>query len=165
MDPEELMNCKGALGRNWTKEKRYAFDFAFDKESGQAEIFKHTTRFLVEGILHGFNATVFAYGATGAGKTYTMIGNTENPGNMVMTLKELFIKMNELKRENRYNVRVSFLEIYNEQIWDLIVTSTDVLDLREDPEKGITVAGLSEVEVESPEDIMELLQFGNQNRT
>lgn len=104
---------------------------------------------------------MFAYGATGAGKTYTMVGTAENPGNMLMTLKELFIKMNELKWENKYNVRVSFLEIYNEQIWDLIVTSTEVLDLWEDPEKGITVAGLSEVEVESPEDVMELLFFGN----
>ena len=97
MDPEELMNSKGVLGRNRTKEKRYAFDFAFDKDCGQLEIFKHTTKFLVEGILHGFNATVFAYGATGAGKTYTMVGTEENPGNMFMTLKDLFIKMNELK--------------------------------------------------------------------
>jgi len=53
------------------------------------------------------------------------------------------------------------LEIYNEMIRDLIVTSSEVLDLREDPEKGITVAGLSEIEVESPEDVMELLFLGN----
>jgi len=53
-----------------------------------------------------------------------------------------------------YNVWVSFLEIYNENIKDLIVTSTDWLDMREDPEKGITVAGLSEIEVDSPEDVM-----------
>lgn len=58
---------------------------------------------------------------------------------------------------------MSFLEIYNEQIRDLIVCSQDVLDMREDPEKGITVAGLSEIEVESPEDVMELLFFGNKN--
>lgn len=64
-------------------------------------------------------------------------------------------------REKWYNIRVSFLEIYNEQIRDLIVVSRDVLDLWEDPEKGITVAGLSEIEVESPEDVMELLFFGN----
>lgn len=115
--------------------------------------------------MHGYNATVFAYGATGAGKTYTMIGTEDNPGNMFMTLKHLFTKINELKKENLYNVRVSFLEIYNEMIWDLIVTSSDVLDMREDPDKGITVAGLSEIEVESPEDVMELLFLGNQNRT
>lgn len=59
-----------------------------------------------------------------------------------------------MKWENMYSVRVSFLEIYNEMIKDLIVTSSEVLDLWEDPEKGITVAGLSEIEVESPEDVM-----------
>jgi len=161
MDPEELMNCKGALGKNWTKEWWYAFDYAFDKDCGQTEIFKHTTKYLVEGVLHGFNATVFAYGATGAGKTYTMIGTTENPGNMFTTLKHLFTKMNEMKRENMYSVRVSFLEIYNEMIKDLIVQSSDVLDLREDPDKGIQVANLSEIDVFSPEDVMDLLFLGN----
>ncbi len=116
---------------------------------------------MVEGVLHGFNATVFAYGATGAGKTYTMIGTTENPGNMFMTLKHLFMKMNEMKWENMYSVRVSFLEIYNEMIKDLIVQSSDVLDLREDPDKGIQVANLSEIDVFSPEDVMDLLFLGN----
>lgn len=165
MDPLELMNAKGALGKNRSKEKQYAFDFAFDENTEQKEIFEKTTKFLVEGILEGYNATVFAYGATGAGKTYTMLGTESNPGNMFLTLKELFIKITQHKLMNSYDIRVSFMEIYNEMIRDLIVVSDDVLDLREDKDKGITVAGLSEVEVNSPEDVMELLFFGNQNRT
>jgi kinesin family protein 18/19 len=84
---------------------------------------------------------------------------------MFLTLKELFVKIKGQSRNFNYDIRVSFLEIYNEMIKDLIVVSDDVLDLREDKDKGITVAGLSEVEVESPEDVMELLFFGNQNRT
>lgn len=165
MDPLELLNAKGALGKNRSKEKQYAFDYAFDAETGQKEIFENTSKYLVEGILEGYNATVFAYGATGAGKTYTMVGTETNPGNMYLTLKELFIKIKGQKNNFNYDIRVSFLEIYNEMIRDLIVVSEDVLDLREDKDKGITVAGLSEVEVESPEDVMELLFFGNQNRT
>ena len=165
MDPLELLNAKGALGKNRSKEKQYAFDYAFDSETGQKEIFESTSKFLVEGILEGYNATVFAYGATGAGKTYTMVGTEANPGNMYLTLKELFIKIKGQKNNFNYDIRVSFLEIYNEMIRDLIVVSEDVLDLREDKDKGIWVAGLSEVEVESPEDVMELLFFGNQNRT
>lgn len=165
MDPLELMNAKGALGKNRSKEKQYAFDHAFDADTGQQEIFESTTKFLVNGILDGFNATVFAYGATGAGKTYTMVGTEHNPGNMFLTLKELFVKIKGQQNNFNYDIRVSFLEIYNEQIRDLIVVSQDVLDLREDKDKGIQVAGLSEVEVESPEDVMELLFFGNQNRT
>ena len=149
MDADELMNKKGHLGQNRTKEKQYAFDYAFDKDTGQIDIFEHTTKKLVEGILHGYNATVFAYGATGAGKTYTMVGTEDNPGNMALTLKELFFKVQENSSDNKYNIRVSFLEIYNEQIRDLIVNNKEVLDLREDPEKGITVSGLSEIEVDS----------------
>ena len=165
MDPDELANKKGPLGQNRTKEKQYAFDYAFDKNTGQIDIFQHTTKNLVEGILHGYNATVFAYGATGAGKTYTMVGTENNPGTMYLTLQDLFQKVSNNLKENQYNIRVSFLEIYNEQIRDLIDMSPDMLELREDPEKGVQVAGLSEIEVESPEDVMELLFFGNQNRT
>lgn len=67
--------------------------------------------------------------------------------------------------DRKYNIRVSFLEIYNEQIRDLIMVSSDVLDLREDPLKGVCVAGLSEIEVDTPEEILDLLIFGNRNRT
>jgi len=56
---------------NRSKEKQYAFDFVFDKDTTNPEIFEKTTKFLIPGILDGFNATVFAYGATGAGKTHT----------------------------------------------------------------------------------------------
>jgi kinesin family protein 18/19 len=82
---------------------------------------------LCDGVLNGYNATVFAYGATGAGKTYTyykeyfiliivnrMLGVEENPGIMFHTLKELFNRMMDFKMDRNYTIRVSFLEIYNE---------------------------------------------------
>jgi len=75
------------------------------------------------------------------------------------------MKMRDFKLDREYNIRVSFLEIYNEQIRDLIMVSSDVLDLREDPIKGVCVAGLSEIEVDTPEEILDLLIFGNRNRT
>ena len=71
MDPASIMNENQVLGKNRSKEKQYAFDFAFDKEATQNQVFSKTTKFLCDGILNGYNATVFAYGATGAGKTYT----------------------------------------------------------------------------------------------
>lgn len=157
MDPAEILQEKGALGKNRSKEKQYAFDYAFDKEAGQVEVFSKTTKFLTDGVLNGFNATVFAYGATGAGKTYTMLGTEENPGNMFHTLKELFNKMKDYHLDREFKIRVSFLEIYNEQIKDLIVVSPEFLDLREDPLKGLVVAGLSEIEVRTPEEILNLL--------
>ena len=86
-----------------------------------------------------------------------MLGTEEKPGIMFSTLTELFIKMKDYKIDREFNIRVSFLEIYNEQIRDLIMVSSDVLDLREDPVKGICVAGLSEIEVDTPEEILDLL--------
>jgi kinesin family protein 18/19 len=116
-------------------------------------------------VLNGYNSTVFAYGATGAGKTYTMLGEENNPGIMFNTLKEMFRQLSKYQVDREYAVRVSFLEIYNENIKDLIMTSNDVLDLREDPLKGVQVAGLAEIEVKTPDEIMELLIYGNKNRT
>lgn len=103
-----------------------------------------------------------------------MLGTEDNPGIMFQTLKELFHRMKDFKMDRHYNIRVSFLEIYNEQIRDLIMVSSDILDLREDPVKGVCVAGLSEIEVDTPEEILDLLmyflafiinRFGNKNRT
>lgn len=88
---------------------------------------------------------------------YRMLGTEDNPGIMFQTLKELFLKMKDFKLDREYNIRVSFLEIYNEQIRDLIMVSSDILDLREDPVKGVCVAGLSEIEVDTPEEILDLL--------
>lgn len=88
---------------------------------------------------------------------YRMLGTEENPGNMFHTLKELFMKMKDYKLDREFKIRVSFLEIYNEQIRDLIVVSPEFLDLREDPVKGLVVAGLSEIEVRTPEEILNLL--------
>jgi kinesin family protein 18/19 len=88
-------------------------------------------------VLNGYNSTVFAYGQTGAGKTHTMLGNEQSPGIMFNTMKEVFRHVKKLAVDRDYTIRVSFLEIYNENIKDLIMVSNDVLDLREDPIKGV----------------------------
>lgn len=160
-----MLNAKDELSKNRSKERQFAFDTVFDKETGQIEIFNNTTKFLIDGIIEGFNATVFAYGATGAGKTYTMIGSKDNPGNMFLTIKELFDRVKTTQGDKSYQIKVSFLEIYNEMIRDLLIISNDVLDLREDAQQGIHVAGLSVIDVDSPEEVMDLLFFGNANRT
>ena len=78
------------LRKKRTRQKQYAFDYAFDQDAQQEKVFNLTTQFLIEGILNGYNSTVFAYGATGAGKTFTMLGNQVNPGIMYQTMKEIF---------------------------------------------------------------------------
>ena len=78
--PEDVSD---PLRGNRVRERRYAFDFALDTGTTQRELYDLTTKGLVDGVLEGFNATVFAYGATGAGKTHTRIGDSHDPGIMV----------------------------------------------------------------------------------
>eukprot|EP00820_Chromera_velia_P019035 Cvel_27947.t1-p1 / transcript=Cvel_27947.t1 / gene=Cvel_27947 / organism=Chromera_velia_CCMP2878 / gene_product=Kinesin-like protein KIF19, putative / transcript_product=Kinesin-like protein KIF19, putative / location=Cvel_scaffold3566:524-3441(-) / protein_length=443 / sequence_SO=supercontig / SO=protein_coding / is_pseudo=false len=151
---------------NRTKEKRFAFDYAFDEHTDQRTVYEKTTRFLVDGVLKGFNATVFAYGATGSGKTHTMIGPKEDPGVMFQTLQELFQGVVASREDSSdFDIKASFLEIYNENIRDLLRPSAEVLDLREDPIKGVCVAGISEFSTTSADEVMDLLQEGNRHRT
>eukprot|EP00736_Rhodelphis_marinus_P000543 Rmarinus@m.12582 len=147
-----------------TREKRYAFDYAFEPTATQQEVYNGTSSFLIDGVVNGFNATVFAYGATGAGKTHTMIGTTEAPGMMVLIMEDLFRRV-EGEEDQLFTVTMSYLEVYNEMIRDLLSPSPDYLDLREDPVKGMTVVGISEVEAHSSEQVMNLLHMGNGNRT
>ena len=77
-DPIEY-NGPSTIFKNRNKDQTYAFDYAFDKYTTQKTVFEKSTKFLIDGVVNGYNATVFAYGATGAGKTYTMLGTETNP--------------------------------------------------------------------------------------
>jgi kinesin family protein 18/19 len=116
------------------KPRAYAFDHAFSSATPTAEVYARTTRFLVAGVMEGFNATVFAYGATGSGKTHTMLGTASSPGLMPSTLKELWHAIST-RTDRVYTVTVSYVEIYNENIRDLLTATDEYLDLREDPTK------------------------------
>ena len=177
IDPIEY-NGPNTIFKNRSREQTYAFDFAFDKYSTQETVFEKSSKFLIEGVVNGYNATVFAYGATGAGKTYTMLGTELNPGIMPLTLKELFNKVKSLQSERQYKLKFWYLEIYNENIRDLlrfmnqttntnnnIAEENESLDLREDPIKGIIVSGITEINVNNSNDMLKILKRGNRNRT
>ena len=93
-----------------------------------------------------------------------MLGNNEVPGLSVLTVKDIFeqIKRND---EKDYSIIISYVEIYNETIRDLLIPSSNYLELRDDPMKGITIAGVTEFKAESTEQIMNLLFMGNKRRT
>lgn len=90
-----------------------------------------STAELVEGVLQGRNGSVFCYGATGAGKTHTMLGTVQNPGVMVLALKDLFAKIKQRSRDGHHVVRLSYLEVYNESVRDLLSPGRPLV-LRED---------------------------------
>ena len=147
------------------KEKQYAFDYVFDESTDQKTVFEKSTQFLIEGVTDGYNATVFAYGATGAGKTHTMLGKPSNHGIFGNSFEELFRNINEQSKDKDFKVKMSFIEIYNEAIFDLLMPSDKGLELREDATKGIHVAGISEIKAGSTSEVLELLYLGNQNRS
>jgi hypothetical protein len=166
-DPAKVNNVDDPLRNNRTKEKRYAFDHVFGGDDTSFDVHQHTTHTLVDGVIDGCNATVFAYGQTGSGKTHTMIGNDENPGLMTLTLGDLFEKGDTVQREegSSFTVTVSFLEVYNEVIRDLLQEDGNDLPLREDPLRGPVVANISEHGTDSVDEIMDLLHEGDQRRT
>uniref|UniRef100_A0A8C4W1A9 Kinesin-like protein n=1 Tax=Gopherus evgoodei TaxID=1825980 RepID=A0A8C4W1A9_9SAUR len=157
-DPEDILRA------NRSREKSYVFDMAFDFTATQEMVYRATTKGLIEGIISGYNATVFAYGPTGCGKTYTMLGTDHEPGIYARTLHDLFRAIEETSDDMEYEVSMSYLEIYNEMIRDLLNPSLGFLELREDAKGVIQVAGITEVSTINAKEVMQLLLKGNKQR-
>ena len=145
---------------------RFTFDYVFDSESSQTEVYEQTAKPAVFSILEGYNSTIFAYGQTGTGKTYTMEGFTYNSsdlgrGIIPRSIEEIFnyIEMYS-SSDTKFMVRASYLQIYNESISDLLKPDKISLQIREDKKRGVFVESLSEWAVRSPSDIYTLLQRG-----
>ena len=149
------------------KEATFKFDFAFDTQSEQAQVYQYTTAQLVKQVINGFNATVFAYGATGTGKTYTMVGEGENWGIMIRAISDLFKMINQDKeKEKKFVIKISYVEIYNEIIKDLLADNKNTqLEIRTDPQKGVILQGASFKKVTNEADAYKLIMRGNKRRT
>ncbi|CAN6642679.1 hypothetical protein TRVA0_019S01508 [Trichomonascus vanleenenianus] len=151
---------------NRIREHRFVFDQLFDESATQEDVYCHTTKPLIDNVLDGYNASVFAYGATGCGKTHTISGTPEQPGIIFLTMKELFERIETLQDEKIVDISLSFLEIYNETIRDLLDPENQRPKvLREDAEKRISVSNLSTHRPETVEDLMDMILQGNSNRT
>ncbi|XP_035484027.2 kinesin-like protein KIF18A isoform X2 [Scophthalmus maximus] len=152
------------INKRANKDLKFVFDHVFGETSTQVDIFESTTKGVLDGLMNGFNCTVFAYGATGAGKTHTMLGAQNEPGVMYRTMTDLFKRMDDAKEEKEFAVAFSYLEVYNEQIRDLLA-NVGPLAVREDGSKGVVVQGLTLHQPKSAEHILEALDSGNRNRT
>ena len=157
---------KRVKGRHKHKDLTFAFDNVFGESSTQREIFEATTRKVVPSVLDGVNCSIFAYGATGAGKTHTMLGTPEQPGIIYQTMKELYYLIEERQNEISCDIAVTYLEIYNENIYDLLKEGKRCLPLREDPsKKSPVITGISYFHPTDAQDLLRLLSLGNQRRT
>ncbi|XP_011875631.1 PREDICTED: osmotic avoidance abnormal protein 3-like [Vollenhovia emeryi] len=145
---------------NGASGKVYQFDAAFSPSATTESVYEDVGSVIVEAVLEGYNGTVFAYGQTGCGKSFTMRGFIER------ALEHLFEATSTASSETRYLALLSYLEIYNERLRDLLQDDTgETLTLKEDPTKGIYVAGgLREVTVKDATECAALVQQGDQRR-
>ncbi|GLE00981.1 hypothetical protein PINS_up009778 [Pythium insidiosum] len=158
--PEEI-TVAGEKG----KVKTWEFDRVFDMGSSQEELFAEVKP-LVTSILDGYSVCIFAYGQTGSGKTFTMSGPAENPGINTRALQELFQRKVERAKEFQDEITVSIMEIYNEQIRDLLAAdaSNTNLQVRQGP-TGNFVPGLTVIPVQTLDEVFDLIKRGNKNRS
>ncbi|XP_073908276.1 kinesin-like protein KIF27 isoform X3 [Castor canadensis] len=153
------------------RDRVFTFDFVFGKNSTQDEVYNTCIKPLVLSLIDGYNATVFAYGQTGSGKTYTIGGGhiasvaEGQKGIIPRAIQEIFQSITENPSID-FNIKVSYIEVYKEDLRDLLELETSMKDLhiRED-EKGNTVlVGAKECHVESVDEVMSLLEVGNAAR-
>eukprot|EP00775_Hariotina_reticulata_P010422 gene10422-10580_t len=165
LDPDEAKDYLDQV-QNRTKEKRYTFDVAYGTEAHNNDVYQGSIQELAAGVSRGLNGTVFAYGSTGSGKTHTMVGTPADPGLMVLSLSQIFREKAAYAQteDEEFTVTMSYLEVYNEVIYDLLVKNSGPLELREDPDLGVCVAGLKRISVTSAAEIMGLLEDGNTRR-
>ncbi|KAG0705414.1 P-loop containing nucleoside triphosphate hydrolase protein [Suillus ampliporus] len=174
-DPEERDKTRAFVERGFMppgtkryKDKRFMFDRVFDSGARQVDVYEATAKPLLYGLLDGYNATVFAYGATGCGKTHTISGTEADPGVIYLTMADLFQRIEDRKDDWNIEVVATFLEIYNEEIRDLLAepgvpTPRGGLQIRED--KSVKVVGLVELRPTSAEEVKQIVLQGNSRRT
>ncbi|KAB5556180.1 hypothetical protein DKX38_007089 [Salix brachista] len=143
--------------------KSFSFNKVFGPLATQEEVFADTQP-LIRSVLDGYNVCIFAYGQTGSGKTYTMTGpkdlTEESLGVNYRALSDLFLLSDQRKEVICYDISVQMLEIYNEQVRDLLATD----EIRNSSQNGINVPDASLVSVSSPSDVLNLMNIGQRNR-
>jgi kinesin family protein 3/17 len=161
----------GAAGGNGAdsaaaaQQRAFTFDAAFDWTSTQAEVYENTAAAIVNSVLQGYNGTVFAYGQTGTGKTHTMDGGGGGAdgaaaGIIPRAFDHIFGAI-EGSAGKHYLVRASFLEIYNEEVRDLLSKSPkERLEVKEHRDTGVYVKGLNAFVVKSVAEIRNVLEVG-----
>ncbi|XP_037382435.1 kinesin-like protein KIF13B isoform X2 [Talpa occidentalis] len=170
------VNTNLSKGDARSQPKVFAYDHCFwsmdesvrDKYAGQDDVFKCLGESILQNAFDGYNACIFAYGQTGSGKSYTMMGTADQPGLIPRLCSGLFERtQKEENEEQSFKVEVSYMEIYNEKVRDLLDPkgSRQTLKVREHSVLGPYVDGLSKLAVRSYKDIESLMSEGNKSRT
>ena len=146
--------------------KTFNYDHIYPEDSNQQEIFEETSKNVVQSVLNGYNGTIFAYGQTGTGKTYTMVGEFRNENNKGIIPRAFDYIFESVKQDNehKYNIMISFIQIYLEHIQDLIEPTKKDIRIRESPEEGVYLEGVKWVKVNNTQECAEQFHKGEKNR-
>jgi len=148
--------------------KNFTFDAVYDEHTIQHDFYEHTGYAIVESVMDGYNGTIFAYGQTGTGKTHTMVGPAEPEelhGVIPRTFAHIFRNV-DCGQNKKFLVRASYLEIYNEEIRDLLSKNPkQKLDLKDHPEGGVFVKDLTNMIVKGAPDLKQVMEVGQKNRS
>ena len=142
---------------------RYQFDHVFDKEAKNQDVYEKIASDVIDSAIDGYNSTIFAYGQTSSGKTHTMMGTPNDKGIIREAVEHIF----DAKRyddERFYEMRVSFMEIYNEKLSDLLQLDTKEreksLKIQDTKDDDVNIEGLIEREVKTDEDVIKAMEEG-----
>jgi centromeric protein E len=152
---------------------RFCVDNVFDTQDNNARVYDAAAKRLVRRVMEGYHGTVFAYGMTGTGKTFSMQGTATNPGVIPLAITDIFSYIRETPHRE-FLLRVSYLEIYNEKINDLLAGSVagmngqpgpqEEIKLREDSKRGVYATPLKEEIVQSPTQLLRVIARGDNAR-
>ncbi|XP_036791709.1 centromere-associated protein E isoform X3 [Oncorhynchus mykiss] len=145
--------------------KNFSFDRVFSAEETTLQLYQELAKPLVVSTVEGYNGTIFAYGQTSSGKTFTMMGSSLTPGVIPLAMEDVFQTIKNCPKKE-FLLRVSYLEIYNETVTDLLCDSwkRKPLEIREGNNKNVYVADLTEELVTSPEQALAWIRKGEKNR-
>uniref|UniRef100_A0A8C3ANG1 Kinesin-like protein n=1 Tax=Cyclopterus lumpus TaxID=8103 RepID=A0A8C3ANG1_CYCLU len=149
--------------------KTFTFDTVFGPDSKQLDVYNLTARPIIDSVLEGYNGTIFAYGQTGTGKTFTMEGVRAVPelrGIIPNSFAHVFGHIAKAEGDTRFLVRVSYLEIYNEEVRDLLgKDQLQRLEVKERPDVGVYIKDLSGYVVNNADDMDRIMTMGHKNRS
>jgi len=160
---------RSLISYNGREGGEYKYDNVFSPHDGNARVYDNAAKRLVRRVMEGYHGTVFAYGMTGTGKTFSMQGTANSPGVIPLAITDIFCYIRE-NPGREFLLRVSYLEIYNEKIYDLLNQSTpgqvqqEEIKLREDSKRGVYATPLKEEIVQSPNQLLRVIARGDQAR-
>lgn len=143
---------------------KFYFDDAFGEDYSNEEVYVHAAKPLVEWVFEKGQATIFAYGQTGAGKTFTMMGSGDTPGLYLLAAEDIFSIIESERYGSGFHVWLSYYEIYCGQLFDLL-NGKKRLHAREDSSHKVCISGLTETQVSDVSSLMQVLDIGNASRS